>query len=761
MTPPLIATYRFQLRDGVGFDDVVSRIPWLQELGISHIYLSPLFAARSGSTHGYDVTDPNTVDPVLGGQEGFERLCVAAHEAGLGIVIDIVPNHMAFSPENPYLADVMRFGRDSEYADVFDIDWDKGPICFPTLGASLPELVADGQIGLAGTTEQPALRVYEHAFPLRPGTALPEGPLDLAAVEALLADQHWSLGHWYNDANRVAHRRFFNITDLIGVRQEDPEVFALTHRWIIAQVAAGRIQGLRVDHIDGLARPGEYLERLEAAVGDTLIWAEKIIKPGEALPDWPIAGLTGYEVIAPLTQVLTDPDGLAAMRTAAEGAGWIDYHAEVRAVRRELLSSVFRPELDRLTGAAVKAGAAGEADDIRAGLATLAEHWPVYRSYSADGLSNAEMLADVLKTARESGAPAAGLAEIEALFDAPDDSAMAFKARFEQLTGALTAKSEEDTVFYRDIAYLPFSEVGLEPELATLDREDFVAAMNARADATPFALSTLSTHDTKRSADARAVIIALSRMPDLAQSLYARARAQAAQRGLPEAWGVYGVQTALMMRFADTAKRRIRTHIAKALREAKTLSTHENPDEAVERDVAELCVHLHREIGDGNALWKKDEAAAFDRHFEDAMLTQTALQLTAPGVPDIYQGTEVLNVMLTDPDNRRPVDWPWVEDMADRPSRRTAGQKLSLTRRLIALRRDDPELFARGSYALEGNADGSWQVVRTLDGREARVNLGESCPGLSAFSANRQGCAATSTVKASAATNHPDSFRAT
>lgn len=730
--PPLVATYRFQLREGIDFDAVAARIPWLVDLGISHIYLAPIATARSGSTHGYDVVDPNEVDPVLGGQQGFERLCDAAHHAGLGVILDIVPNHMAFTPQNLYLRDVLRFGRDSEFARVFDIDWHKGAILFPILDAPLGELVDTGQVTLDTSGKEACLLVYGQRFPLRERTTLPPDsvPLDIPALAKLLAEQYWRLGHWRDDADRIAHRRFFNITDLIGVRQEDPEVFELTHRWVFEQIAADRVDGLRVDHVDGLAQPGAYLERLRAHAGDIPIWAEKIVKPGEEYPDWPIEGLTGYEFVAPVTQFLTDPQGLAAIRAAATGATPESYVAEVRSVRRQLLQTVFTPELERLAATAMaallsdpRADAAPEANDVRVAIAGLAVYWPVYRSYTADGVANETMLDESVASVRHDKEPKGALDRICRLFSLPGEHAEAFRVRFEQLTGALTAKSEEDTVFYRDTAYLPFCEVGLEPDLPALGSTEFEALMNTRARETPHALSTLSTHDSKRSADARAVLIALSHLPELATHLLAYGRGEAQKRGLPEVWGIYAIQTALIMRYADSAGPRIGTHLSKALREAKTLSTHERPDDAVENAVARLCLDLHRHLGDDYRLWSKEQAEHFEAQYEAIVLAQVALQLAAPGVPDIYQGTEILNVMLTDPDNRRAVDWAFVAEMDDRPADWLAGEKLHLSRRLIALRRSDPELFVRGEFTLEMQSSGTLQLNRQLNNRRVRIDI--------------------------------------
>jgi (1->4)-alpha-D-glucan 1-alpha-D-glucosylmutase len=713
--PTPIATYRLQLRDGVDLDRAAALLPWLVELGVSHLYLAPPFYAASGSTHGYDVIDPTRIDPAIGGDDAFLRLSDKARAAGIGIVVDIVPNHMAFTPENPWLADVLRHGRESRFAPVFDIDWERidseaQAIHFPVLDGTPADLLAQGHIALEGES----LRVYDRTYPLRPGTPLP-AKLDNAGLDALLAHQHWSLGDWRTGDAAIVHRRFFNITDLIGVRQEDPEVFALTHGWIVEQVAAGRIQGLRVDHIDGLARPGGYLARLRDAVGqaggEVPVWIEKIVKPGETIPaSWPIEGMSGYEFMGPVTRLLTAPDGLAALREAADGAVPSSTAREVRKVRHELLERVFVPELARVTQAAIAALAAAE--DARPALsdaiARLATAWPVYRSYAADLCPLSALVGEALETVE----PDPAVTALTGLLRAPDDPlARAFAARFEQLTGALTAKSEEDTVFFRSVAFLPLCEVGSEPDLDALDRAGFAAAMAARAEQTPLALDALSTHDTKRSADARAVLVALSHVPALGRALYHAARERAAAAGLPERWGIYALQTALMLRDQQDAPERIAAHIAKAMREAKDLSRHEAPDEAAEAAVTELCLALHCAVADGTLIAPED-LAALDAATAAIVLAQAALQLTAPGIPDIYQGTEALAVALTDPDNRRPVDW---DSLATLSGSSLAARKLALTRTLLAHRRAAPDLFAYGSYRLTDQTD-AWLVEREWQG---------------------------------------------
>ena len=713
--PGLVATYRIQLREGMDLDAVRQRILWLRDLGISHIYLSPLFAAAPGSTHGYDVIDPNQVDPVLGGQGAFQALSDAARAAAIGLILDIVPNHMALTPDNPYVADIMRHGRDSQFASVFDIDWTQGSLHFAVLDRSPSELLDAGLLSMAGDADRPALRIYDQHYPLREADL--NQPLTHDVLSRLLAEQHWSIGHWQETAHAIIHRRFFNVSSLIGVRQEDADVFDLTHRWIIDQVRAGRIQGLRVDHIDGLAQPGAYLHRLRDGVGFIPIWVEKIVKEGEVIPaSWPVEGMSGYEFLMPVTQLLTEPEGLQVLQQAARGAVPDDTPKEVREVRQELLNTVFKPEVDRVTRAALEALGADEdsAPSFRAAVSQLAIHWPIYRSYGSDGLPLGPQLVSVLQTAKAQRSPSDALGPLFNLLSAPDDAlARTFATRFEQLTGALTAKSEEDTVFFRAVSYLPFCEVGGEPDLEPIGADEFMRRMAERAAHSPCALNTLSTHDTKRSADARAAIAALTYCPALGDKLYRTARRLAGQRGLSERWALYAIQTALMMVDQPDRDARMRDHIAKAMREAKDASTHEAPVTHAEQQIGDLAITLADALK-ADELWSPQERSVFDQVVQTLILAQVAFQISAPGIPDIYQGTDAERMLLTDPDNRRRVDWNMLQQ--------DCAHKTALTRQLLALRRSNKELFAMGSYALE-QSDRSWTVIRRWQGKEVRIEI--------------------------------------
>ncbi|WP_395332137.1 malto-oligosyltrehalose synthase [Novosphingobium sp. BL-8H] len=719
--PELVATYRLQLRNGVGLAEAQAMLPCLTDLGVSHLYLSPLFRAATRSTHGYDVLDPNEVDPVLGGEEGFIALSDAALEAGIGLVLDIVPNHMAFTPENPFVADIMRQGRRSRFAQVFDIDWDQGPLHFPFLDRDPHALLAAGEVILSADGD--VLRVQGLDYPLRDTPLARELAacnqiFDAAALSALLQEQVWTIGDWRATAGAIIHRRFFNISGLIGVRQEEPAVFALTHRWIVEKVRAGRIQGLRIDHVDGLARPTAYLHRLRAAVGDIPLWVEKIVKHAEELPHgWPVEGMSGYEFLAPLTRLLTNEEGWTSIRAACAEATPCTSAGEVESVRRELLAESLGPELRRVTATAIAAlgCAAAEAPDIARSVTELGAHWPVYRSYTADGyVLNAEFNA----LRRVEGRAGCLIDLLHAAADEP--AASRFAARFEQLTGALTAKSEEDTVFFRAVSYLPFCEVGIGPDCSSIDASAFELRMQDRAAQRPLALNALSTHDTKRSADARAAIIALSYFPDLADIFIRRAKRSADALGLPERWGIYALQSALALRGEPQAKERLAQHIAKAMREAKDISSHEAPNLDAERGGSELIADLLRLVESDNA-WPSGVLDRFEGAFESIVLTQVAFQMTSPGIPDIYQGNEWVSLGLTDPDNRRPID-PVALGAVGFPPGSLSARKYELTRELLSLRRRYGDLFTRGKYSLAEH-DNGWTIARSGDSVVVEVGL--------------------------------------
>ncbi|MCW2967799.1 MAG: treY [Solirubrobacteraceae bacterium] len=553
------ATYRLQLGPDLTFAGVRELVPYLAELGVSHLYLSPSFEARAGSTHGYDVIDPRRLSAALGGEEAFRALAATAREAGLGIVLDIVPNHMAADDANPFWADEQLRER------FFDID---------------PET------GFA--------------------------------------------------------RRFFDIDHLVGVRVEDPEVFETTHALALSLVVDGAVDGLRIDHPDGLADPASYLRRL-ADRGVSQVWVEKILDPGERLrASWPVSGTTGYEFLNDVIGVFVDPVAEEELtktycRLAGDARAFGDIAEEAKA---EQAAGTFSREVDWLER--LWPDAPG---DVASAVAAL----PVYRTYAdGDGWSDEDV--GVL---REAGS--------EWVADGPTD----FVTRFQQTTPPVMAKGVEDTAFYRYGRLLALNDVGGDPSRFGVPVAQLHEANEQRARDWPAAMLTLQTHDTKRSADVRARLAALTWLADEFVALAEAVVPSAPEPG--EGW--FFLQTVVA---APVGPDRLRAYVEKALRERKWTSTWAAPDEAHEQAVADWVVGLEQ----------REDVTAFAARLASVaapiVLGQKLLQLTAPGVPDVYQGDEDEFVALVDPDNRRPVDWAALRTGSQSP-------KLALTRAALGL----------------------------------------------------------------------------
>jgi (1->4)-alpha-D-glucan 1-alpha-D-glucosylmutase len=642
--PPLElrATYRLQLTQRFGFAAARELIPYLRDLGISHLYLSPSLQARPGSGHGYDVTDPGTLSEELGGRQEFEQLSLAARQAGLGLILDVVPNHMAADPANRYWAD-------------------------------------------------PGLR--EQFFDIDPASG--------------------------------RHRRFFDIDELAGVRQEDPEVFRATHELVLSLVRGGLVDGLRVDHPDGLADPAEYLERLRAG-GASRVWVEKILDPGEHLREWPVCGTVGYEFLDDVCALFVDRRGEAVLTSL-----WSDVSGDSRPfgevafeAKLEQASGTFAPEAQRLER---ELRMNGDSERLERELRMNGDSERLERELRMNGDSPPPLGAESPFTSRLASAlsslpvyrtyvqPEAGRVE-----DA-DHSALAgldeqirswllleepcppgFITRFQQTTPAIMAKGVEDTAFYRYGRLLALNDVGGDPSRFGIDVEQFHAGCLERAQRFPLNLLTTMTHDAKRSADVRARIAALSTLAGEWREEVERWFELAAplrEGEAPDAVEQYFLFQTLVGVW-PIEMQRIETYMEKALREAKrnTAWVDGNPDweAGVKRFCRALC--SHQPFLERMEPFVRRVAAIGDR----AALRQVALKLTVPGVPDIYQGDELPYRALVDPDNRRPVDWHWHQAMLRRlmggssPDRET--WKMFLILRLLGLRARRPEVFASGSY---------------------------------------------------------------
>lgn len=723
------ATYRIQLRNGVDFATVETWLPTLDDLGISHLYLSPVQTASDGSGHGYDITDPTEVDPVLGGRSGLERLSRAAAARGMGVIIDIVPNHTAFGFENRWLRDVLRHGRNSRHAPAFEIDWNAGPLVLPFLTDEYPALVERGEIAIGEGADGPVLEIGGIAVPLDPETVPAEGQTpDWAALHEA---QHWRLTPWRHERDGVTHRRFFNVTSLIGMRVEDPPIFDATHELILDLVASGVVQGLRVDHVDGLVDPAGYLRRLRAAVGpDCPIWVEKILAHDERLPDWPVEGTTGYEAARALVRVLTDPSGLEVIRDAwmrdAEGPDWEEC---LQAAKSQIMRQDLAAELHQLIALGRAAAEAEErvaGDEVlRETVLILLQEVPRYRTYFTeddDRAEDRELLQEAVERARPQLFDDRLLDAMAGwITEAATPPARLFRIRFQQITGALLAKAQEDTAGFRWTSYLAANEVGSEPDAATMSVPEFSAWMRAYPRA---ALTLGSTHDTKRAEDARMRLVAASHLPDRLVSLVEAAASRPSAAEVPADLRWYVVQTLLSM-WEDGREDlgdRLAEHMVIAMRQAKQITLWTRVDDGAEAAVQAFAADILE-------MWRESlpDAAAEITHLAGRfVLAQVGLRLTMPGIPDIYQGAESTTFLLGDPDNRREVD---PVALAQGGGTSLAEAKRDLTRTLLRLRRERPDLFAEGEVEAAGSGAAELCLTRRRGRDAVTVILGGGAEG--------------------------------
>lgn len=765
------ATARLQLHAGFTFADAERQVDYLASLGVSHLYLSPIFTAKPGSTHGYDVTDFQRINPELGGDAGFRSLAGRARAAGLGVIIDIVPNHMAASStHNRWWADVLARGAESPYAGHFDIDWHSpdpelhGKVLLPILGRPYWETLQAGEIAVRSDGQRHWLQYGEHEVPLseesmasfdagRDGasfdTATPGG---LERLHALLEQQNYRLAWWRTAADELNWRRFFEVSELVAVRVEQPQVFDDVHALVLRLATEGLIDGVRVDHVDGLADPGGYCQQLRGQLNAAMaargarpwIVIEKILAESETLrTEWQIDGTTGYDFMDEVGAVLHDGAGETTLTTLWQQVSGDsqEYGEQVREARRHLLSRFLVTEFE---GACRRLHACARAEPAtrdltlaswRRALAALLEPLEVYRTYLGEHAWSREdrlRLETAAELARRAVRPddTATVDRLLAWLCAGPHASRGLRearARVQQLMPPLAAKAAEDTMFYRYGRLLSRNEVGSHPATLAMPPDRFHARMTVRAQVWPHAMLATATHDHKRGEDMRMRLAVLSELAPEWQAAVgewetravrlAGGLAGAAQRAGPDgadrlmlyqtlvgAWppelpadrdaGDAGVAALL---------ERVGAWQTKAVREAKRHGHWTRPDEAYEQAYAGLL----------QAMAQSDllgSVARFAQRIAPAgalnSLAQTLLQLTAPGVPDRYQGTEGWDFSLVDPDNRRPVDYDalraalacnagwqtWLEQWRD------GRIKVQLVRALLAARQEQPALFRDGGY---------------------------------------------------------------
>ena len=684
MTPS--STYRVQVNAAFTLADAERVVPYLRRLGAGALYTSPILRSTEGSTHGYDVLSHDAVDDEAGGRDALDSLAEMLRANGLGLVVDVVPNHVSVAPPadaNAWWWDVLTHGRESAHAKAFDIDWSRhgGRVLLPVLGAPLAEVLARGEI----TRDGDVLRYHEHSWP----DATSAVPADAAEpVANVLARQHYLPAHWRLAAHELNYRRFFDVTSLAGLRVEEPEVFDRSHALVIDLVRRGVVTGLRIDHPDGLADPRAYLDRLAAATGGTWTVVEKILAPGERLPGtWRAAGTTGYDALAAVGALFVDPDGLAALtRFYEEFTGdAVDYEQVVDLSKRLVLTEILAAEvawLHRLVP-----------DEPREAVVALLAAMPVYRTYVTAGEEPGEQDRRVLAEAVANVAPHLRESARRLVRHVLDGTHPAFATRFQQTSGPVMAKGVEDTAFYRWTPLVSLNEVGSSP-----------ASLDGDIGEDRGGMTTLSTHDTKRGEDVRARISLLSEVPREWAAAVRRWSALASRHGTIERNLEHLMYQTFVGAYPLDADRAV-AYAIKAAREQKQRTSWLDPDSGYEHAVERWV----RGVLSDAAFARDLDAfvAPLVVHGWTASLAQKLVQLTMPGVPDVYQGCELWDYSLVDPDNRRPVDYATrarllaeldtldVEAVGDRAAEGLP--KLLVTSAALRLRRSRPAAFA-GTY---------------------------------------------------------------
>ncbi|APC09018.1 malto-oligosyltrehalose synthase [Neomoorella thermoacetica] len=886
------ATYRLQFNRQFGFIEAREVVPYLQALGITDIYASPLLKARKDSPHGYDVTDPGQLNPELGSREDFTSLADTLKQHGMGLLLDVVPNHMAASVDNPWWRDVLRHGRASTYATYFDIDWQPArpglvnKVLLPVLGEPFGKVLENQQLALKLAEDGFRVCYYEKEFPLSPfssrrilggwaqtlaedgGAAeqalsqlrdllaslsalpLPRAgelstpwqqawkslwhlyntnppvkafidrnlrklngkkgdPQSFNQLEGILAEQAYRLAYWRVANEEINYRRFFDVSDLVAIRMEDKRVFEAVHALIFQLVGAGQVTGLRIDHIDGLYDPQEYLNRLQehlSAAGSSpgfYVVAEKILSDGEELPaTWRTHGTTGYDFLNSLNGLFVDEEGLAALEEfyARYSGAETDFTRVVYNQKKLVMTRLFASEVRNLVG---ELGRLAEEDrlghdltlaELEEALVAVTASLGIYRTYIRDFTVVQQdrhhietAIAEAVRRCPAAG-PACRFLRQVLLLDFPvslppeqRQAWLRFVMRWQQFTGPVMAKGYEDTSLYIYNPLVSLNEVGSSPRTRCISVAEFHRRNKTRQERWPHTLNATSTHDTKRSEDVRARINVLTEIPNAWVERVERWRRWNGPKklnikGEPVPDGnmeLFIYQTLigawpLLEEEIPAFKERLRAYMVKAAREAKTRTSWLDPDTAYEKALVEFVLSIltpepgNRFLPDFLSFQK---VVAFYGAWNS--LAQILLKITSPGVPDFYQGTELWNLSLVDPDNRRPVDFKTRARLLQRlKEEETKGQlalvrnlltswqdgrvKLYLTYKSLHFRCDHRELFATGEYipvAVTGSSSGhacafarhlgrEWALVvvprlpaRLLTGKVIPANGGLPAPG--------------------------------
>jgi malto-oligosyltrehalose synthase/4-alpha-glucanotransferase len=824
-----ITTYRIQFHKDFSFEDARRILDYLKKLGIGTLYASPVFEAVPGSVHGYDSVNPTRINPELGTEEELREISRELKQANIGWLQDIVPNHMAFHPNNEWLMDVLEKGPQSPYTPFFDIVGHKEKLMVPFLGSTLEECLSNGEITMEWNGQRFVLKYYDSSWPINPRSyetiltaakAKPNQALqqlleqlpqmhqvedpetyskqwdefllqlaslvkheatskyiqqcveavnkDAEILKSIANDQAYRLCHWQETDHRINFRRFFTVNGLICLNIQDPRAFDKHHRLSVQLLKEGVFSGLRIDHIDGLHDPSGYLEELRDASGDNAyIVVEKILEPGEGLPDyWPIQGNTGYDFLSMANNVFTNkqaekPFTLFYQKLVKDRKS---IHRQLHEKKSLILHRYMGGELENLYRMFTQLNLVEKKtlttihpEDVKAAIAEFLIQCPVYRYYGNHfPLEDEEAAAvqDIFHRIRKSGeAPARALGILErVLLHRPEEGdveynlrALKFYQRCMQFTGPLMAKGVEDTLMYTYQRFIGHNEVGDSPEAFGDTIDEFHGKMRLRQEQWPLSLNATSTHDTKRGEDVRARLNVITDLPDEWMKAVQEWREMnedlKGEKG-PDANDEYFIYQTLVGAWPYVKEEekdfapRMEEYIQKALREGKVHSDWTKPNEQYEADAKKFATSL---LDKSRPFWKSFTAflEKINDHGIVNSLSQVLLKFTCPGIPDVYQGCELWDLSLVDPDNRRPVDYEkriqWLDAIEERgqekefvnelwSSRKDARIKLWLVHSLMKLRRDNPEVFSEGEY-IPLQTDGRYKDHVLAFARKSRRKL--------------------------------------
>ena len=683
------STYRLQIRESFDLNAAATIAGYVHDLGADWLYLSPILKAEKGSDHGYDVVDHSLIDPARGGREGLETLSAAARALGLGVLVDIVPNHVgvATPKQSIWWWDLLTHGRQSRYAEAFDVDWQfgDGRVRIPVLGDEPhPEFeIVEGE-----------LAYFDNRFPIAPGTAE-----DGASANEVHRRQNYELINWRRADAELNYRRFFAVNTLAGIRVEIPRVFDESHEEIIRWITDGLADGLRVDHPDGLADPAGYLDALAAATAGTYVLVEKILEGDEQLPtSWATAGTTGYDALAEIDRVLVDPAGRAALdaldSTLRDSTDPVSWTLLIHGTKRAIADGILRSEvlrLERDLGIGLGHGLTEAHGQTADALAELLACFPVYRSYLPLGI---EHLHEAVRLAKQYRPELSQT--IDQLLPILSDPGHPAAIRFQQTSGMVMAKGVEDTAFYRYTRLGSLTEVGGDPSEFSVGTSKFHRRQQLRQASFPSSLTALSTHDTKRGEDVRARISVLAEIPTEWEVALGELRT-----AMPLGDGpLESLLWEAIIGAWPASRERLHSYAEKAAREAGNSTRWTAPREEFE---ARMHTLVDSAFDDPHVVSILERVLqAIRQPGWSNSLSAKVIQLTAPGVPDVYQGSELWETSLVDPDNRRAVDFDErrlylaaIDAGAHPPIDETGAAKLLVTSRALRLRRDRPELFTR------------------------------------------------------------------